>query len=138
MNLNDMKQMAEYIQVSDEITHELVEKVASLEAELSMVKEASVAKPVGLDPTRITATLEKMASAKLIRSMDREAFQKQISQNPEQLLSMLDKIAEDSASTYSLGRPVQDTGVTVENGRTIKASDQSMNETVANLARKLN
>lgn len=136
MDANELKQIVEYVQLTDELIGECKEKIASLATELSE-KEASV-KTVTLDPKKVETTLEKMADAKFIQRNEREKFQAQIMSNPEQLLSMLDKLAERETETVRvMGRPVSKEG-SLQSGKTIRESDAAYDSAIQDLARKLN
>jgi len=135
MDTNELKQIVEHVQLTDEVISECREKIASLEAQLS---EKTASATVTLDPKKVETTLEKMAEAKFIQRNEREKFQAQIMSNPEQLLSMLDKLAErENATAYVMGKPVAKEA-SVRTGKIVRDSDAAYDATIQDLARKLN
>lgn len=88
-----------------------LDKVASENESLRAQLDAAPATP-GLDPARVAATLDKCASAKLISSKDKNQIAALFAQDPNVLLTLMEKAAARLDDRVSPMGSVEDGAVT--------------------------
>ncbi len=102
--------MDQYVKDSQELIQKQAGEIKDLEAQLLTQKEASegqagVQAPV-LDEARVRSTLDKLASARIAKQDEVGAMLNNTMEDPNVLLSYLDKIAEQSMQPVApMGKP---------------------------------
>ena len=114
MTADTAKQVAEYVQTTDELLTELTQKNAALATENSQLKRtqktASIAKAV-FDKVAAETSVDHMISRGLLKQSERARTVTHLMDHPESALDYLDKMAASTPlqkAASSLGQGIKD------------------------------
>ena len=140
MNEAMLKDIQEYVTLSEELRAELIEKVAELENKLALTEKTASAAVPALPARQVGDTLDRLIEVKLLDAQDKEAALSEIESDPSMLLRFIDKLAEHEKERRNAVKPLgrvrdDERSVTNPDDRR-KASDKAWDEGVTNLARR--
>ena len=145
MNIENAKQIAEYIQKSAEMIDSLQNQVTTLETEKENLeklagqdKEASVKEvPIGLDAGKVTETVGTLVKAGFVKEAEQELAIESFTKDPSTVLKFLGKMAArevEAAEIKPLGR-ASGTPLAPKSGD--RESDQAYESHFTKLASKI-
>lgn len=140
MNQELINNLIEYVQVTEDLRADLLQKVASLETENQSLTEGltkSAEASVGLDSDRIAHTVDNLIKAGQLKSSLRKEACDRLSKDPSFMLDCIDKMAENEIEKKSvvpsLGRSIPVESMTHKTAA--KDSDSVWAEGLKDLAR---
>jgi len=133
--MDDINQlMKEYVRTSEEVRTQLLDKVASLEAEIVSMQEG-LTKTASAKAYKVGAVVDKLIQVGEFKEANRSMAIQSLSSDYDLVLDCLDKMASDSIGRKSvvpsLGRSIP----MVETSNSVSSSDQAWSEGIRDLAR---